>query len=464
MRRSLPRFAKIINYDTFLSTRSRARMPSAIRSLQPLLAEPGMISLGGGMPNPTTFPIKSIQVELTDGGKFELQGESLENVLQYSGTRGMNPLLDHLHSLQTKEHGFAQPEPFEICVTTGSQDALSKAFDLFTGDGPNEPPVLVEEPTYSGSLAYLQPTGTRLVPLQCDAQGLIPESLESTLKNWETNHPKLQDPVRPKVLYTIPTGSNPTGASLTLARKKEIYSIASKYNLLILEDDPYYWMQFVDDDNNNNNNNNNNIENIENKTGRTPSFMSMDVDGRVLRFDSFSKLLSSGIRVGFVTGPPALVERIELHAQASVLHSSGVSQALVTGLFDEWALKNESSYEGFVQHCANITQFYRVRRDAFINSVEKHLSGLVEYSIPDAGMFCWMKFVDVTDADAFIKNKARDAKVLLVPGQSFDPLDRTSPYARAAYSTASVEDMDVAMERLGRLLREQRKERNKDCK
>tara|TARA_B100000795_G_scaffold255487_1_gene227179 strand:+ start:599 stop:1204 length:606 start_codon:yes stop_codon:yes gene_type:complete len=200
---------------------------------------------------------------------------------------------------------------------------------MVTGD-PNQPPMLVEKPTYSGSLAYLQPTGTSLVGVESDDNGLIPASLEKILSNWETDHPKLQDPIRPKVLYTIPTGSNPTGASLTLARKKEIYQIAQTYNLIILEDDPYYWMQFVKDTNFKKGN-----EDVK-KDCRTPSFMSMDVDGRVLRFDSFSKLLSSGIRVGFVTGPPELVERIEYHAQASVLHSSGISQALVSGLFDQW--------------------------------------------------------------------------------------------------------------------------------
>ena len=192
-----------------------------------------------------------------------------------------------------------------ICATTGSQDALAKAFDLFTGEG--QPPVLVESPTYSGSLAYLQPTGVELVGVPTDGGGLDPQALDAILRHWD-------DGPRPRVLYTIPVGGNPTGASLSLERKREIYGIAREFDLILLEDDPYYWMQFGGE--------------------RTPSFLSLDADQRVLRFDSFSKLLSSGIRVGFCTGPPRLVERIELHAQASVLHGSGVSQALVAGLFD----------------------------------------------------------------------------------------------------------------------------------
>jgi kynurenine/2-aminoadipate aminotransferase len=115
----------------------------------------------------------------------------------------------------------------------------------------------------------------------------------------------------------------------------------------------------------------------------------MDIDGRVLRFDSFSKLLSSGMRVGFVTGPPQLIERIELHQQASVLHSSGPSQALVAGLLNNMAKEHGSAHAGFAAHCDTIVEFYRVRRDSFLASADRHLTGLCEWSAPTAGMFVW---------------------------------------------------------------------------
>lgn len=181
--RALSASAGAIDYDTYLSARSRARRPSAIRALQPLLAEPGMISLGGGMPNKATFPFTSLKCS-TDSGTFELTGGDLEAVLQYSGTRGLGSLLPHLQKIQEVEHGVSTPEPYEICVSTGSQDALSKAFDLFTAGGEQEPPVLVENPTYSGSLAYLQPTGTQLVGVPCDSGGLDPAALAAILREW----------------------------------------------------------------------------------------------------------------------------------------------------------------------------------------------------------------------------------------------------------------------------------------
>lgn len=428
MSRPLRRALSSVNYDSFLSSRPLARRPSAIRALQPLLAEPGMISLGGGMPHPETFPFESMSVTLKSGKSFELAGESLNAVLQYGATCGSPGLVAHLEALQVAEHGAAPPSPHKICVTTGSQAALAMAFDLFTGGGADEAPVLVESPTYSGSLAYLQPTGTELVGVACDADGMDPVALDRVLRQWDASRTP-----RPKVLYTIPVGGNPTGASLSLERKKRIYQLAREFDLVILEDDPYYWMQYG--------------------SYRVPSFLSLDVDGRVLRFDSFSKLVSSGLRVGFCTGPAPLVERIELHAQASVLHGSGVSQALVAGLFDAWEQDFGDAYEGFVRHCRDVSAFYEARKDHFLACADKHLAGVCEWSEPSAGMFVWMKW-PVDDTDAFIKSKCQDAKVLLVPGQSFDPHDKPSQYARAAFSTASFDDIDTALQRLGNLLRQ----------
>jgi kynurenine/2-aminoadipate aminotransferase len=260
----------------------------------------------------------------------------------------------------------------------------------------------------------------------CDGGGLIPDALAALLDTWPARAPK------PKALYTIPCGGNPTGATLTVERKRAIYDIARRHNILILEDDPYYWMQFSPE--------------------RTPSFLSMDVDGRVLRFDSLSKLVSSGLRVGFVTGPAPLVEKIELHAQAAVLHGSGASQALVAGLFDAWARDAGSAHAGFAAHCRGVCDFYLARRDHFLKCADAHLTGLAEWTAPAAGMFVWLD-LPVADSDVFIKTKCRDAKVLLVPGQSFDPADAPSSHARASFSTASFDDIDRALERLGALLR-----------
>ena len=304
-----------IDYSHYLTKRSLARQPSAIRALQPLVSLPGMISLGGGMPNPATFPFAKVTIELKGEGSesIELSGKTLEAALQYSPTPGVPSLVNNLQRLQDAEHGVAKDRL--VCVTTGSADALSKTFDALVGE---EDALLVESATYSGTLAYLQPIGCQLVGVDCDGDGMVPEALERVLRNWDEMR---EGRARPRVLYTIPNGGNPTGASLTLLRKQRIYELARQYSLLILEDDPYHWLQYTEQ--------------------RCPSLLSMDVDGRVLRFDSFSKLLASGIRLGWATGPSALIERIQLHTQASNLHTCGLSQTLVSALLDRWADTHE---------------------------------------------------------------------------------------------------------------------------
>lgn len=382
------------------------------------------------MPNPATFPFKRFTAELNDGTVLEVSGaEGLSEALQYSPTPGVPRLVAHLRDLQLREHKPPSGEA-RLCVTTGSADALGKAFEMLIEPGDN---VLVDNPTYSGSLAFLQPLGANLVGVPTEG-GAFPAALRSILENWDA----AQGP-RPKILYTIPTGSNPTGGSLSEEQKAAVYAVAQDYDLLILEDDPYYYIQF-----------------LEPGQERVRSMFSMDTDGRVLRFDSFSKLLSAGIRVGFATGPAPLVERIELHTQAANLHTSGLSQVWVAALFDNWASKNDGiAHGGFIRHVNGVCDFYRERRDHFEECARRHLDGLATWEKTQGGMFAWLKLTGVADTWPLIKDKAVDKKVLLVPGQSFTiPTTAPSQYVRAAFSTATHEEIDEALRRLAELVRE----------
>ena len=422
---------RVVEYASRLTRRSLARQPSAIRALQPLVAQPGMISLGGGMPNPATFPFTKITASLKDGSEIELGGPRLEASLQYSPTLGLPPLVAHLQALQAAEHGAGDRQ---VCVTTGSADALSKAFDALVDEGDT---LLVESPTYSGSLAYLQPIGCQLVGVRCDADGLDPSDLEATLSGWD--EARNEGRRRPRVLYTIPTGGNPIGASLSLARRLRLLEVARRYDLLILEDDPYHWLQFG-------------------TTARRPSLLSLDRDGRVLCFDSFSKLLASGLRLGWASGPPELISRLELHGQASQLHSCGLAQGLVAALLDAWAAEHGGDvHAGFAAKMAEVAAFYQGRCDVFLAAAERHLGGLARWSAPDAGMFVWLELLGVADSHVLITQHCAAAKVLLVPGQSFMPSNAPTSHVRAAFSTASDDEIDEALRRFAALLREQQR-------
>mmetsp|Transcript_20822 Transcript_20822/g.58684 ORF Transcript_20822/g.58684 Transcript_20822/m.58684 type:complete len:475 (-) Transcript_20822:135-1559(-) len=435
-------------HEALLTPTSLRRRPSAIRALQPLLAEPGMISLGGGMPNPSTFPVADIHLTLRTGEVLQLGERATAQALQYSPTAGSPELIRHLVELQMKEHRppAATAQDLRVLVTTGSQDALSKSFEMLLSP---QDTLLMEWPSYSGALAFLEPLGCHLATTKTDGEGIIPEDMADLLANWQHSAAGRAGAPKPRVLYTIPVGSNPTGASLSVERKAAIYSIARQHGMIILEDDPYYYLQFNE------------------SARRTPSFLSMDTAGCVLRFDSFSKLMSSGLRLGFATGPSQLIERLELHQQATSLHTSGVSQAIATALFDHWQQQSSGGdrWERFEEHVAAVVGLYRAQRDAALASAERHLTGLAQWHAPSAGMFLWLRLLGVEDSSRLVKEEAVREKVILVPGGAFaahaSPSaaeachgDRpVSPYVRASFSTSSPEQMDEAMARLARVLR-----------
>ncbi|TPX65016.1 hypothetical protein CcCBS67573_g08246 [Chytriomyces confervae] len=410
-----------MDYQAFIAPLSKRRQPSAIRSLMPLMAQPGMISLGGGNPHPGTFPFVGMSIQLRSGETLTLDEQEVATGLQYSPTNGLPRLVDWLRKLQTTEH--KPPVEFDVCVGNGSQDVLTKAFDMLLT---SEDTLLCESPAYVGSLSFLRPLGCKFAEVSSDAEGLQPKELERVLAEWKDSA------TRPRVLYSVPIGGNPTGCSTTLERKKEIYEIARKYNLLIMEDDPYYYLQFGET--------------------RTPSYFSMDVDGRVLRFDSFSKILSAGVRVGWVTGPKPLIERITLHSQASILHASGMSQLMVQKVLEHWGI------EGFLKHTDAVSGFYKSKSQFFIECAKKHLTGLAEWVEPNAGMFVWIKLSGISDSSSLIKMKAVEKKVLLVPGFEFFPNPKVTPYVRASFSTATYEEIDLALARLADLIRSEQKE------
>eukprot|EP00501_MAST-03F_sp_TOSAG23-6_P000742 GSMAST32.ASY1.ANO1.770.1 assembled CDS len=336
------------DYEHFFSKASLQRKPSAIRALQPLLKIPGMISLGGGMPNSETFPFDQIEIHTTMVKKSsKTNRKTLEEVLQYSPTLGLPSLIEQLEIIQSTYHPSEHSKNSSILVGTGSQDVLTKSFEMLLNPGDS---LLLETPTYSGSLAFLTPYGINQIGIDTDENGLQPDILDEVLKNWNVLYPSKR---KPRVLcmfyfffnFFFPKYFFYTKFStLSSQRREKIYEIARRENLIILEDDPYFYLQFNPNPSNENPN--------PNETRNMKSFYSMDIDQRVIRFDSFSKVLSSGIRVGWATGPSQLIDRLQLHVRSTSLHSSGVSQGLVAGLLKMWGIN------GFSEHvCSHFNTF-----------------------------------------------------------------------------------------------------------
>ncbi|KAF5902809.1 kynurenine/alpha-aminoadipate aminotransferase, mitochondrial, partial [Clarias magur] len=411
-----------MNYSRFLTAVSAARRPSPIRVLTELQlrSPPSLISLAGGAPNPNTFPFRSATIQIKNGEKITFDETVMKRALQYSASSGIPELVSWLKELQKRLHNpptaAFSPErgQMELCVTTGSQEGLGKVFEMLINPGDN---VLLDTPTYSGTLAAMQPLGCNIINVPSDQYGMIPEALRDILARWDpADAQKLRSSV-PRVLYTIPNGGNPTGASMTAERKQKVYELAQSYDFLIIEDDPYYFLQF--------------------QKPWAPTFLSMDVDGRVIRTDSFSKVLSSGLRIGFVTGPKPLVDRVVLHIQASTMHTSTFTQLMVSQLLHVWG------QEGFLKHTDGVVEFYLAQRNAMLSSADKWLKDVAEWHAPGAGMFLWIKLKGIKDTHNLIMEKALEKEVLLVPGGVFNiHSSEPCPYVRAAFSLSTPQQID----------------------
>ncbi|XP_032043156.1 kynurenine/alpha-aminoadipate aminotransferase, mitochondrial isoform X3 [Aythya fuligula] len=238
-----------MNYSRFITTVSAARKESPIRLLTELMqrSPPSLISLAGGAPNPNVFPFKKATVAIGHGNAVEIGEDLMKRALQYSASAGIPELLSWLKNFQRNLHNPPtanySPEQgqMEVCVTTGSQEGLCKVFEMLINPGDN---ILLDAPTYAGTLAALRPLGCNIINVPSDQHGIIPNALKEILSAWSPEDIKSHRHSLPKFLYTIPNGCNPTGNSLTAERKKEIYQLARKYDFLIIEDDPYYFLQF----------------------------------------------------------------------------------------------------------------------------------------------------------------------------------------------------------------------------
>ncbi|GAA5912662.1 hypothetical protein JCM5296_006047 [Sporobolomyces johnsonii] len=432
-----------LNWDYFISQSGKRWEPSAIRGLFPLEKIPGMVSLLAGKPNAETFPFSAITVSLkpiipTDQPEqLVVESEALTEGLQYGPTAGLGGLVKWLENLQEKRHQRAQDGSWRVSVGSGSQDLINKAFCSLINEGDS---VLLESPVYSGTLGLLKQHKCDLIEVPVDTSGMRPDALEDILANWTAKFPGKRFP---KLLYTIPTGSNPTGCSSPLDRREKILSLVRQYNLLLLEDDAYHYLSF-------------DPENI------TPSYFELEArsggeTGRVVRFDSFSKILSSGMRLGFLTAAKPLVDIVDLHTSNTNLQPSSTTQAMVLVLLNKWGL------DGFLAHTRRVAAFYKAKRDMFEKVAHKYLDGLATWVSPDAGMFLFLDLHLTTDGTAgdsssLISTTAVQKGVLAVPGVGFLPNGGVSSFVRVSFSLATEQDAELAFQRLRECVLEARGE------
>ena len=402
-----------------LARRAQGRQPSPIRAIFPLLSVPGMISFGGGYPNPSTFPFAKIDLAFHGGAQIEIAGAALTSALQYGPSDSDPVLLPHLIAWHQSKDGITLTKD-SVAVLNGSQEGLFIAAFLFLEEGDA---VVVSEPTYPGALAAFTAFTDKFIAIPLDDQGMDTAQLEIALRKLRAAGAPL-----PKMIYTIPSGHNPGGVALSAERRRHLLRLAGEYDLLVLEDDPYQLLRLDD-------------------APAPKTLQSLDQEGRVIRLDSFSKIFAPGLRVGYASGAPEMIRHFVLFKQCSNLHTGSLAQNVLAAYLDS------ATPEGFQAQIKEKCGLYRTHRDAMVSAAREFLPADVRFNIPGEGLFIWFELPEAYDAAQIVAQYSEELKVLMVPGSAFSTQGGCRNCMRASFSMVDPEKIRVGMERFGEMLR-----------
>ena len=380
---------------------------SAIREILKFTADPEVISFAAGNPAPEAFPKEQI-AEIS----AELLSKEPILALQYSVTEGYTPLRDYLKGWMT-EKGCFHKEFDDLIITSGGQQANELACKVLLNEGDT---LLVESPSFIGSLNAFRSYNVHLKGIEMEDDGIDLNKLENALKT-EKNI---------KLLYVIPNFQNPTGKTMSVEKRKAVYELACKYDFIILEDDPYGELRFAG-------------KNV-------PTIKSMDTEGRVIYSSTFSKIISSGFRTGFVSAPSPIIQKIVVCKQVSDVHSNIWAQVVSHRFMS--TVDREA-------HFNKLRDIYREKCDLMCSYIDDGFSKKISYIKPEGGLFIWCTLPDNCDMNAFCTQAVRDYKIAVVPGNAFSITEgEVSHSFRLNYSTPKNEDIKKGMEILARMTRE----------
>ncbi|KAK6187986.1 hypothetical protein LQW54_013581 [Pestalotiopsis sp. IQ-011] len=499
-----------IDLSHHLNVLSRSRHPSPLKDIIKFMAYDGMISLAGGLPHPSLFPVHNASFTVSapspssNSLQIELSNDStttppLSKFLQYGTCTGNAELRQWCLDFTQKIHRPAYKD-YEILMHTGNTNAWAKVVGLLCEKGDY---ILCESNTYPSSMALWIPNGNLAAPVAMDGEGITDTGLEDILSTWDVTHPGVR---RPHVLYLVSVGSNPTGVTMGSERRRNIYEICVKYDVIIVEDDPYFFLQYPAFD----------AtgaaaapaeyprtSNDEFLSSLVPSFLRFDRQGRVIRLESFSKTMAPGLRLGYFVANPLFTERLLRATEVETQDPAGLSQALVLELLTHWSL------DGYVAWLQGLRLEYQRRRDWMVAALGSRFdlapasahpglagaqglvasirgSGVPVFSFiaPTGGMFIWTKFyfgqnakylalkesgADDADPEQTFANQLwaelAEERVLLTPGYYYHPwqgadkkstkargADPDTSHFRLAFSLTTKQDMELGITRMANVI------------
>ena len=399
----------IERYADLFAARTKVMKSSAMRDLMAVTARPEVISLAGGLPDTSTFPPDTFAAVAQ-----RIASESCAKALQYGPTEGLEETKECIAEVMAAEGMRADLE--DMLVTTGGQQVLDLVTKTLIDPGDV---VVAEGPTYPGAVPVFSSYQAEVVQIDMDADGMRVDLLEDALDRLD------REGRRPKFIYTVPSFQNPAGVTMSQPRRRRLVEIAHERELLVLEDNPYGLLRYEGDP--------------------PPPLLSLDGGVYVMYLGTFSKILSPGIRLGWVVAPPPVLEKINLGKQATDLCTSTLSQLMVQAYFAE------GHWRDYVE---SLTEIYRARRDTMLDALADHFPPQAEWTRPSGGLFIWATlpdFIDTTDLLA----RALQENVAFVPGEAAFLDGRGRNAMRLNFSGSDEDAIREGIRRIGEVVTEQ---------
>lgn len=374
---------------------------SFVREILKVTEKPEIISFAGGLPHPDSFPHQ----EIAQAAEHVLSQEG-EEALQYSTTEGYWPLREYIAQRYQNNNGL-KVDAEEILITNGSQQGLDLTGKVFLD---KDDVALVEQPTYLAAIQALGLYEPIIKPIPLKKDGIDAETLKNTLENSPA-----------KLLYTVPNFQNPTGISYSLKKRREVAKIISKNDTVLVEDDPYGEIRFMGD-----------------HQPPIKTFLKKSI-----LLGSFSKIISPGIRLGWIVAQEEFMEKLVTAKQASDLHTNYLAQRIVYRYLTEYDLEKQ---------LYKIREMYRRQRDLMINMIKECFPSGVQFTEPEGGMFLWVTLpLGLSSMDLF--DLAIKEDVTFVPGEAFYANNVDKNTLRLNFSNSDEEKIEEGMKRLGKAIK-----------
>lgn len=354
-------------------------------------------------------------------------------------------------------------QDWETCLTCSTTSAIDILFRILFNHGDW---IIAEEYSYPGTIEAAKRMSLNVLSVAMDESGLLPHDLDRKLSQWD------DESTRPRVLYTIPSGQNPTGATQPTERRRAVYEIAKRHNLLIVEDDPYYFIRLDISSSTTVHCRSSDARLDQYLQFLPPSYLSLDTSGRVLRLETTSKILAPGLRCGWMTGPSQLIAEFVAATELSTVAPSGPSQIMMYKLLDEaWG------HDGFIKWLMSLSCRYEKRLKTMLSACKEHLPlEICEWTVPESGMFLWIRInwsrhpdfesnelakdtisCKMLDIEERIYQKSRTHGVQVSKGSWFAANQSLADkvFFRLTFAAAPEDDLPVAIENFGKAIREE---------